>query len=122
MNWDNFVDLADGYKISLLMALLFANVGTGIAVGLRTNSFLWKKMGEFLYSRVLPMVLGYLSIVLVAAIDNTWETAIPAVWALILAVLAASILENLKQLGLPIPNIPFMAKKETDSPERGKKG
>ncbi|MDO9334337.1 MAG: phage holin family protein [Dehalococcoidales bacterium] len=104
--WEHFCNLADGYKLSLLMALIFANLATGIAVGFYTGTFRFKMVGDFLLKRLLPFVLGYGAVVAVAMTDDTWKTAIVAIWGIIIATLVGAIYENLKELGLPLPNLP----------------
>lgn len=108
--WQHFVDLADGVKLNLMMALIFANVATGIAVGIYTGQFLFKKVGDFLLKRLIPAVLGYAAVIAVGMADDAWKVFIPVVWAFIITMLTAAVLENLKELGLPIPDIPGLPK------------
>lgn len=102
---DQFITLMDGVKLTLLMALIIANFVTGIAVAIKSQTFALKKMGEFLYTRILPFIVAYLGIGVVALIDNSWAWAATAVWAVILATLVGAILQNLKELGIKIPDI-----------------
>ena len=105
-NWQHFVNLADGVKLSTIMALIFANVALGLAVSFYTRTFQLKQVGDFLYKRVLPYVLAYFAVVAVAMADDTWKPAVVAVWGIILASLLGAIYQNLQELGLPLPNIP----------------
>ena len=100
---EQFIALMDGVKLTLLMALIIANFGTGIAVAIKSNTFALKKMGEFLYSRILPYIVAYLGVGVVALVDASWVWAVTAVWAVILATLIGAILQNLKELGVQIP-------------------
>jgi len=98
-----FATLMDGVKLTLLMALILGNFVTGIAVAIKTRTFELKKVGEFLYTRVLPYIVAYLGVGVVATIDNSWVWAVTAVWAVILATLVGAVLTNLKELGVGIP-------------------
>lgn len=102
--FNQYVALLDGVKISLLMALIVANFLTGIAVAIKTNSFRLKEMGDFLRSRILPYVVAYLGMGIIGVIDSAWAWAVTAVWAVILATLIGAILQNLKELGIKLPD------------------
>ena len=103
--FSQYVALLDGVKLSLLMALIACNFITGIAVALKTNSFKLKEMAGFLRSRVLPYVVAYLGVGVVGVIDKSWAWAVTAIWAVILATLVGAILQNLKELGLKMPDV-----------------
>ena len=98
-----FIALVDGIKLTLLLALVIANFVTGIAVAIKTKTFELKKMGGFLYSRILPYVVAYFGVGIVALVDSSWSWAVTAVWAVILATLIGAILTNLKELGVSMP-------------------
>ncbi len=98
-----FIGLIDGLKLTLLLALIIANFVTCIAVAIKTRTFEMKKMGEFLYSRILPYVVAYFGVGIVALVDSSWTWAVTAVWAVILATLVGAILQNLRELGVSIP-------------------
>jgi phage-related holin len=102
--FQNFMSMVDGIKLTLLMALIIANFLTGIAVSIKNKTFNLKEAGKFLYERVLPYVVGYFGVGVVATIDASWGWAVPATWAVILATLVGAILQNLKELGVPIPS------------------
>ncbi len=100
----HFMALVDGVKLTSLMAMIIANFVTGIAVSIKTQNFNLKEAGKFLYERVLPYVVGYFGIGIVAVIDASWEWAVTATWAVILATLTGAILQNIKELGVSIPD------------------
>lgn len=100
-----FIALVDSTKLTVLFALILGNFVTGIAVAIKTGVFNLKQMGEFLYTRVLPYVVAYLGVGLVAMIDEAWKWSVTAVWCIILATLIGAILENLRELGVPIPSV-----------------
>lgn len=109
---EQFIHLANGARLSVLAALIVANLLTGVAVSIYTKNFRLKAVGDFLLSRVLPYVLGYLSVVVVAVIEPAWQTAVTAVWAVIIAALTGAILSNLKELGINLPR--FLAGEKED--------
>ena len=100
---EQFIALADGTKLSVLVVMIFANLVTGVAVSIYTKTFRLKSIGDFLLSRVLPYVLGYFAVVMVAVVQPAWEIAVTIVWAVIIAALAGAILANLKEMGINLP-------------------
>ena len=108
---EQFVALADGMKLSILAAMILANFILGIAVSLYTNTFRLKAVGNFLITRILPYVLGYFAVVIVAVVEPAWEAAVTAVWAIILAALVGAILASLKAMGVHLPDV-LAGKKE----------
>ena len=100
---EQFVALANGVKLSVLVALIFANLITGVAVSIYTSTFRLKAVGAFLISRVLPYVLSYFAVVIVAVVEPVWSAAVTVVWGVIIAALVGAILTNLKEMGISIP-------------------
>lgn len=98
-----FIALVDGVKLTLLVALILGNFITGIAVAIKNKSFNLKEMGDFLLTRVLPYLVGYFGVGILALVESSWAWAVTAVWAVILATLVGAILQNLKELGITIP-------------------
>lgn len=107
---EQFIVLIDGTKLSVLAAMIFANLATGIAVSVYTRTFRLKAIADFLMTRVLPYVLSYLAVGAVAVVEPSWKTAVMVVWALIAAALAGAILTNLKEMGIKLPD--FLAGEE----------
>ena len=101
---EQFLVLADGLKLSVLVAMIFANLVLGIAVSIYTKTFRLKAVADFLISRVLPYVLSYFAVVAVAIVEPAWEPAVTVVFAFSLASLTAHILGNLKELGIKLPD------------------
>ena len=108
---EQFVALADGMKLSILAAMILANFILGIAVSFYTKTFRLKAVGNFLITRILPYVLGYFAVVIVAVVEPAWEAAVTAVWAIILAALVGAILASLKTMGVHLPDV-LAGKKE----------
>jgi len=98
-----FVALVDGVKLTLLIALILCNFITGIAVSIKTKTFNLKGMGDFLVTRIMPYIVGYFGVGLLALIESSWAWAVTAVWAVILATLVGALLQNLRELGISLP-------------------
>lgn len=107
---EQFIALANGAKLSVLVAMIFANFLLGLAVSIYTKTFRLKALADFLLSRVLPYVLGYMAVVVVAVVQPAWKVAVTVVWAVILAALIGAILVKLKEIGINLPN--FLAGKK----------
>lgn len=108
---NQFLALADGAKLTVLVALIAANFFGGLAVALYTKNFQLKKVGDFLLSRVIPYILGYFVVVFLVYANPSWAIAIPIVWGVIVAALVGTILAHLKELGLNLPDILAGSKK-----------
>jgi len=100
---EQFIALANGTKLSVLVGMIFANLILGIAVSIYTKTFRLKAIADFLLSRVLPYILSYFAVVVVAVVEPTWEIAVTIVWGMIIAALAGAILTNLKEMGIKLP-------------------
>jgi len=101
---EQFIEIANGTKLMVIVALIAANFLAGIVASIYTRAFQLRKVGDFLLTRVLPYIFGYFAIVIVAMIQPTWQTWIPIVWGIIVASLSGAILANLKHLGLNLPD------------------
>jgi phage-related holin len=99
-----YVALVNGVKLTLLMSLICANFLTGLAVSIKTGNFALKQLGQFMYSRVLAYAVAYLGVGVIGLVDTSWAWAVTATWALILATLVGAILQNLKELGINLPD------------------
>ncbi len=102
---NQFIALADGVKLTLLIVLIAANLLAGIAVSIYTRTFRLKQVGDFLISKVLPYVLSYFAVCFIAVVEHSWMPAVTVVWGVILAALIGAILTNLKEMGINLPNI-----------------
>lgn len=110
--FEQFIVLVNGVKLGVLVALILANFLTGVAASISTGTFRLKEIANFLVSRVLPYVLGYFAVALVALVEPSWKAAVTAVWAVIIAALVGAILTNLKELGIELPG--FLAGEPED--------
>ena len=101
---EQFVALVNGTKLTILVAMVFANLLTGIAVSIYTGSFRLKLVADFLVSKVLPYLISYLAVGVVAVVEPSWKAAVTVVWGLIIVALAGAILTNLKEMGINLPD------------------
>lgn len=106
-----FIVLANGVKLSILVAMIFANLILGLAVSIYTNTFRLKAVADFLVSRILPYILSYFAVVIVAIVEPAWGVAVTIVWGVIIAALAGAILAKLKEMGISLPDV-LAGKKE----------
>ena len=109
---EQFFGLADGTKLTILVAMIFANLVTGLAASVFTGAFRLKQVADFLLTRVLPHVLSYFTVTLVAVVEPAWQPAVTVVWALIMAALSGAILANLKEMGIDLPDLLAGGKEE----------
>jgi hypothetical protein len=108
--WNQFVDLVNGYKLSTLAILILVNLILGLVLAVTRKDITLSAVGGFVKTRVIPFVLGYLTVGIVATVDDGLEVSVPVVWGFIVASLVGIIMINLKELGLPLPDI--LAKKK----------
>ncbi len=99
-----FIVLVNGIRLGVLVALILSNFITGVAASIYTSTFRLKEIANFLLSRVLPYVLGYFAVALVALVEPSWEVAVTAIWAVITAALVGAILTNLREMGIELPD------------------
>jgi len=103
--WDQFVSNVDGFKLTTLAILILVNIVLGLALAVSRKDITLSYVADFCRSRVLPFVLGYLTVGIVGTVDDSLKTAIPVVWGFITAGLVGYVLANLKELGFPLPDI-----------------
>lgn len=99
-----FFALADGIKLHVLMAMIACNFLVAVAVSIATKTFRLKALGDFLLSRILPYILSYSGVVVVAIAEPTWKVAITIIWGIIILSLVGAIAANLKELGINLPD------------------
>lgn len=99
-----FIALVDGIKITILVAMIAANFLLAVAVSLYTKKFRLKSLGDFLLTRVLPYVISYGAVGMIAVVEPSWKVAVTIVWGIIIASLVGAILSNLKEMGINLPD------------------
>lgn len=91
------------WEVKVLLLHILANVVVAIAASIRTNEFLLGKLAEFLWRKVLPLVAVF---GVLAFVGDTLEVGglSTATWLALETLLLADLADNLKKLGLPIPD------------------
>lgn len=101
---EQFIALANGTKLSVLVAMIFANFILGLAVSIYKKTFRLKAVADFMLTRVLPYVLSYMAVVIIAVVQPAWEVAVTVAWGVIILALVGAILAKLKEIGINIPD------------------
>jgi len=100
-----FIALANGTKLSILMVMIVANFLIGVAISLYTGEFRLTAIADFMKNRIVPYCLGYFTVCLMALVMPAWKVMVPVVWGILLAALLFHILASLKEMGIKIPEI-----------------
>ena len=69
---ESFIVLVNGTKLTILVAMILVNFLLGIAVSIKSKTFRLKEIGDFMVSRVLPYILGYFSVGILAVVEPSW--------------------------------------------------
>jgi hypothetical protein len=94
--------------VRIALALVGADILSGVAVSLKNGEFRLAEVGNFLLSKAVPYFLGAGSLQLVLlAVPPEWSgvtgALADAVWLFVVAALVGHVLDNLRQIGLPVP-------------------
>jgi len=98
--WFRVIWTYPGVQVIVLGVIL--NLALAIAVAIRTAQFSLRVLGEFLGRQLLPNVIVYF-VFRLASEGTGFEWVSSVVLALILTTLASRVIENLHELGVPIP-------------------
>lgn len=94
-----------GPEIIALLALIAANLILSIVAALAKGVFTFRKLADFIPTRVMPL-FGYLVVAALADIVDGWDAVAIAIYAGLAALYTAGILAGLKSLtGLKIPDV-----------------
>lgn len=99
----NYKALVDGVKLATLGVLILVNLILGVAVAFYTQTFNFKQLGAFMESRVLPYIIAYFGVGLYCVLDPSWSWAVTGTWVAVDVALLGAVLQNLRELGLPVP-------------------
>ncbi len=107
------IDVITGAEVIALVALMATNVILSIIAALSKGVFTFRKVGDFVSTRVVPLI-AYMIVAMLAQAIGEWTAVVIAVYAGLVALYSAGILAALKSLtGLNIPNI-FSEKKTSE--------
>jgi hypothetical protein len=106
--------------VRAIVGLMLADVMTGIGLSLYYREFRLGATADFLFTRAIPYLLGAGTVqVILLTVPTELRGAITtgaggAVWAAALAAMLGHVLDNLRQLGLPVP-VSLTAKHATET-------
>ncbi len=99
------IEVITGPAIIALVALMAVNVILSIIAAIARGEFSFRNLGDFVGTRVVPLI-AYLVVALLAQAINDWTAAAIAVYAGLVALYGAGIAAAIKALtGVSIPNI-----------------
>lgn len=90
------------WQVKVLVAHVLVNVVLAVAVSVRTGEFVLAKAATFLWRKVLPLVLVYGAFAFAGDALGLGGVAV-ATWALLETVLLGDMMDNLRKLGVPVP-------------------
>ena len=94
--------------VKFVLGLMAANILTGVAVAARSRDFRLGALGDWLMTTAIPYLLGAgaVQIVLGVAPPDYAQQAQALgtlVWGIVLAALLGKVIQNLRDLGMPLP-------------------
>ena len=87
------------WEVKFILGHIALNVVAAVAAGIYTKTFLLGKLGEFLYRKVLPLLLLFGAFAAFGEASNM-SAMTKVAFAGIEAMLAADLLDNVKKVGL----------------------
>ena len=99
----DLVDLFSNTQVQIIVALIAIDVVLGILGAVVRKEFRFGKVAAFMHGGVLAYVFGYAVLQLVAQGLPSLAFLVPVGFALVVVALVASVVRNLKKLGLPLP-------------------
>ena len=111
------MEVITGPEIIALVALMAVNVILSIIAAITKGEFSFRNLGDFVGTRVVPLI-AYVVVALLAQVLDDWTAAAIAVYAGLVALYGAGIAAAVKSLtGVSIPNI-FTEKRKIDIDRR----
>lgn len=99
------IEVITGPAIIALVALMGVNVTLSIIAAIAKGEFTFRNLGDFVGTRVVPLI-AYVVVALLAEALDDWTAAAIAVYAGLVALYGAGIAAAIKSLtGVSIPNI-----------------
>ena len=110
------MEVITGPEIIALVALMAVNVILSITAAIAKGKFSFRHLGDFVGTRVVPLI-AYLVVALLAEALDDWTPAALVVYAGLVALYGAGIAAAIKALtGVSIPNI-FTEKRKKNNHE-----
>ena len=99
------MEVITGPEIIALVSLMTVNVILSIIAAIAKGEFTFRHVGDFVGTRVLPLI-AYVVVALLAEVLADWTAAAIAVYAGLVALYGAGIAAAIKALtGINIPNV-----------------
>ena len=104
----DLVDLFSNTQVQIIVALIAVDVVLGILGAVVRKEFRFGKVAAFMHAGVLAYVFGYAVLELVAQGLPSLGFLVPVGFVLVVVAQLASVVRNLKKLGLPLPGSNMM--------------
>ena len=98
-----FAEIWSIWEVRFVVFHIALNLAIALAAAIRTSTFEFAKVAEFLYKKLLPNLIVF-AVAKAVSGGMEMEWLVTATWALIEMSLLGDMVENLKKLGIPIPN------------------
>jgi hypothetical protein len=95
------------WQVQVLVCHVAVNVVVAVAVTVATGDFVLAKTGEFLYKKILPLVLVFGAFSFAGDVLEMGWVALAA-WGLLETLLLGDLLDNLKKLGIARQAVSFL--------------
>jgi phage-related holin len=94
----------NGFRV--LLGAICVSVGSAVAAAVYDpdDAFSFKKFFEFLWKKVVPFGLLYGVAKAASIADPTWAWLNEAAWGILMLNLGISVADNLRRLGVPVPD------------------
>ena len=102
---DTLIAIYQQPEVTWLVYLIIANVVTGIIASLRCGDFRLTKLADFLWKRVIPLLVGYGVAVFLASVQPNISLLKDGAFTACVAVMLGYVLNNLRDWGIPIPDL-----------------
>ncbi len=97
-----YIALINGVKLITLFGLIALDVLLGVILAIRSKTFDFKRLSDFLDTSMLSMVAGYFLVGIFGVLEPTYAFAVTGTWAIINATLIAEVVAKLKKFGIPV--------------------
>ena len=105
--WANFSELANGWKLVTLVALMFAVLALGVVNALLKSTFKLSVIADIARKRIVPGIGGYYLLCIAGAANADLAVLATSMFGVVTTALVGDFLAGLKELGVPgIPRLP----------------
>lgn len=97
-------DILSNQQVVWLMAAIGANLILGIVASIRTKDFHCTALADWLTTRVIPLIGGYVAASLIAWANPQLVVVRDAAFATLSLTLLGYVFANLRDIGVPVPD------------------